>query len=87
MQAVGVEVAPRNVKVNAIAQNFVENPTYFPAEIQAKPAFQERLKRETPLGRLVTAREDADFPAYLCSDAAACFVGQVFPICGGWVQR
>ena len=87
VQAVGVEVAPRNVKVNAIAQNFVENPTYFPAEIQAKPAFQERLKRETPLGRLVTAREDADFAAYLCSDAAACFVGQVFPICGGWVQR
>ena len=27
------------------------------------------------------------FAAYLCSDAAACFVGQVFPICGGWVQR
>ncbi len=87
VQAVGVEVAPHNVKVNAIAQNFVENPTYFPPEIQAKPAFQERLKREVPLGRLVTAREDAEFAAYLCSDAAACFVGQVFPICGGWVQR
>jgi 2-keto-3-deoxy-L-fuconate dehydrogenase len=87
VQAVGVEVARHNVQVNAIAQNFVDNPTYFSAEVQANPRFQERLKREVPLGRLVGAREDAEFAAYLCSDAADCFVGQVFPVCGGWVQR
>ena len=87
VQAVGVEVAPHNVQVNAIAQNFVENPTYFPPAVQADARFQERLRREVPLGRLVTAREDAEFAAYLCSDAAACFVGQVFPLCGGWVAR
>jgi 2-keto-3-deoxy-L-fuconate dehydrogenase len=87
VQAVGVEVAPHNVQVNAIAQNFVENPTYFPPEVQALPAFQERLQREVPLGRLVGAREDALFAAYLCSSAADCFVGQVFPVCGGWVTR
>jgi NAD(P)-dependent dehydrogenase (short-subunit alcohol dehydrogenase family) len=87
VQAVGVEVAPHNVQVNAIAQNFVANPTYFSAEVQANPRFQERLKREVPLGRLVSAREDAAFAAYLCSDAADCFVGQVFPVCGGWVAR
>ena len=87
VQALGVEVAPHNVQVNAIAQNFVENPTYFPPEVQADPRFQERLHREVPLGRLVSAREDALFAAYLCSDAANCFVGQVFPVCGGWVPR
>lgn len=87
VQSVGVEVAQHNVQVNAIAQNFVENPTYFPAEVQANPKFQERLKREVPLGRLVTAREDAEFAAYLCSQAANCFVGQVFPVCGGWAAR
>ncbi|MGV8040306.1 MAG: SDR family oxidoreductase [Thermoanaerobaculaceae bacterium] len=87
VQAVGVELAPHNVQVNAIAQNFVENPTYFPAEVQANPRFQERLAREVPLGRLVSAREDALFAAYLCSTAADCFVGQVFPVCGGWVAR
>jgi len=87
VQAVGVEVAPHNIQVNAIAQNFVDNPTYFPAEVQANPRFQERLQREVPLGRLVGAREDAEFAAYLCSTAASCFVGQIFPLCGGWVQR
>ena len=87
VQAVGVEVAAHKVQVNAIAQNFVENPMYFPPEVQALPAFRERLKREVPLGRLVGAREDAMFAAYLCSSAADCFVGQVFPVCGGWVAR
>ena len=87
VQALGVEVARHNIRVNAIAQNFVDNPSYFPEEIQANPKFQDRLKREVPLGRLVSASEDAAFIAYLCSDAADCFVGQVFPVCGGWIPR
>ncbi|MGE5665735.1 MAG: SDR family oxidoreductase [Betaproteobacteria bacterium] len=87
VQAVGVELAPKNIQVNAIAQNFVDNPTYFPPEVQANPRFQERLAREVPLGRLVAAREDALFAAYLCSDAANCFVGQVFPLSGGWAAK
>jgi 2-keto-3-deoxy-L-fuconate dehydrogenase len=87
VQAVGVELAPHSIQVNAIAQNFVENPTYFPPQVQANPRFQERLAREVPLGRLVGAREDAQFAAYLCSPAADCFVGQIFPVCGGWVAR
>jgi len=87
VQAIGVELAPHNIQVNAIAQNFVDNPTYFPEEVQRNARFQERLKREVPLGRLVSAREDAEFAAYLCSDAADCFVGQIFPVCGGWAIR
>ena len=87
VQSVGVELAPAGIQVNAIAQNFVDNPTYFPTDLQATPAFRERLHREVPLGRLVSAREDAMFCAYLCSDAADCFVGQVFPMAGGWVVR
>ena len=87
IQALGVEMAPHNIQVNAIAQNLVDNPTYFPPEVQAHPKFQERIKWEVPLGRLVSADEDAHFAAYLCSDAANCFVGQVFPMCGGWVPR
>ena len=87
IQTVGIEAAAHQVQVNAIAQNFVDNPTYFPPELQANPAFQERLKRDIPLGRLVAPREDAYFAAYLCSAAADCFVGQVFPLCGGWVTR
>lgn len=87
VQAAGVELAQDNIQLNAIAQNFVDNPTYFPPEVQADPRFQARLQREVPLGRLVKAQEDASFVAYLCSDAANCFVGQVFPMSGGWAVR
>lgn len=87
VQAAGVELAQDNIQLNAIAQNFVENPTYFPPDVQADPRFQARLKREVPLGRLVKAQEDARFVAYLCSEAANCFVGQVFPMSGGWAVR
>ena len=87
VQSVGVELAPDNIKANAIAQNFVDNPTYYSQEVQANPRFQERLKRDVPLGRLVSAKEDAGFVAYLCSDMADCFVGQVFPVSGGWAIR
>lgn len=84
VRALGVELAPHGIQVNAIAQNFVENPSYFPPAVMENPRFRERLAREVPLGRLVTAKEDASFVAYLCSTAADCFVGQVFPISGGW---
>ena len=87
VQSVGLELAPHNVQVNAIAQNFVENETYFPPAVQANPRFQERLQREVPLGRLVRAPEAAALAAYLCSPAADCFVGQVFPLAGGWALR
>ena len=80
VQALGAEVARHGIQVNAIAQNFVDNPSYFPPEVQANPKFRDRLRREVPLGRLVSADEDASFAAYLCSDAADCFVG-------GWVPR
>lgn len=87
VQAAGVELAKDNIQLNAVAQIFVENPTYFPEEVQQNPKFQERIKREVPLGRLVTAEEDVSFVAYLCTEMADCFVGQVFPMSGGWAVR
>ena len=51
IQSVGVEVADYNIKCNLIAQNFVENDTYFPAVVRNNPKFVERLKRDVPLGR------------------------------------
>ena len=87
VQAVGVEVAPHNVQVNLIAQNYVENPDYYPAELMEKASFVASLKRQVPAGRLGTPREDAMFALFLASDECGFMVGQVFPFAGGWVQR
>jgi 2-keto-3-deoxy-L-fuconate dehydrogenase len=59
VQAVGIEVAQHGVRVNAIAQNFVDNPTYFPPEVQADPRFQERLKRDRKSTRLNSSHNPA----------------------------
>ena len=70
VQSVGVEVAPHNIQVNAIAQNFVENPTYFPAEVQANPKFQARLK-EYGLVPVYSADGVSSGPAFITKDNVA----------------
>ena len=87
VQSVGVEVAPDNVQVNLIAQNYVENPVYYPPELKDNERFQASLKRQVPLGRLATAREDALFALFLASEESNFFVGQAIPFSGGWIQR
>ncbi|MGE0626063.1 MAG: SDR family NAD(P)-dependent oxidoreductase [Pseudomonadales bacterium] len=87
VQSVGVEVAPDNVQVNLIAQNYVENPVYYPPELRANERFMTSLRRQVPLGRLATAREDALFALFLASEESNFFVGQAIPFTGGWIQR
>lgn len=87
VQAVGVEVAPDNIQMNLIAQNYVENPVYYPPELKDNERFMASLRRQVPLGRLATAREDAQFALFLASDESDFFVGQAIPFSGGWVQR
>ena len=87
VQSLGVEVAPKNIQVNLIAENYVENPVYYPPELREKESFISSLKRQVPLGRLATAEEDAKFALFLASENSDFFVGQAIPFSGGWVQR
>jgi NAD(P)-dependent dehydrogenase (short-subunit alcohol dehydrogenase family) len=84
VRAVGAEVATHNVQVNLIAQNFVDNPMYYPPQVQALEAFQQRLKREVPAGRLGSAQEDALFAVFLASGEVNFFAGQGIAFSGGW---
>jgi NAD(P)-dependent dehydrogenase (short-subunit alcohol dehydrogenase family) len=87
VQSLGVEVAEHNIQVNLIAQNYVENPVYYPPALREKESFQASLKRPVPLGRLATAEEDAKFALFLASNDSDFFVGQAIPFSGGWIQR
>ncbi|MAI80463.1 MAG: short-chain dehydrogenase [Deltaproteobacteria bacterium] len=87
VQSVGVEVAPRNIQINLIAQNYVENPVYYPPALRDNERFQASLKRQVPLGRLARADEDARFALFLASHESDFFVGQAIPFSGGWTQR
>jgi len=82
MRHVAMEVAP-HVNVNATAQSYVENPTYFPKAYQETEAFHQRLA-ECPAGRLATGRECAQTVLFLAGPESDFFYGQVIPFAGGW---
>ena len=85
VRATGMEAARNNVQINLIAQNFVENPVYFPPEFTATEEFQQLLA-QVPIGRLATGREDALFALFLATNESDFFVGQAIPFSGGWAQ-
>ncbi len=84
-KAVGREVAGAGIQVNAIAQNYVENPTYFPPALTGDPVKLARIIKNIPAGRLARSEESARLAVYLASEDADFFVGQVIPFAGGWV--
>jgi NAD(P)-dependent dehydrogenase (short-subunit alcohol dehydrogenase family) len=84
-KAVGREVAGAGIQVNAIAQNYVENPTYFPPALTGDPVKLARMIKHVPAGRLARSEESARLAVYLASEDADFFVGQVIPFAGGWV--
>jgi 2-keto-3-deoxy-L-fuconate dehydrogenase len=81
----GIEVAPRGVNINAIAQNWVSNPTSYPPEVVAAESFKERLK-DVPAGRVAEGWESAALALYLCSSESDFICGQVFVFSGGWAN-
>lgn len=87
VKAAALEAAPHGVQINLIAQNYVENPAYYPPELVATERFQRHLARNVPLGRLATAREDALLALFLAGPESDFLVGQVVPFAGGWTLQ
>lgn len=84
VRSVGSEVAKHGVRVNGVAPNFIENPSYFPPEVVNDPEFQSELSRVVPAQRLGTGAEAAAVVRWLASDEASYLFGVVVPIDGGW---
>jgi 3-oxoacyl-[acyl-carrier protein] reductase len=78
-KAIAIEVASRNITVNAIAPGFIE--TAMTAALPDK--VKEDLKARIPLGRLGTARDVAAAIVFLASDEAGYITGHVLNVNGG----
>ena len=85
VRAAGLEFAPSNVQINAIAQNYVSNPVYYPDELVASERFKKHLARNVPAQRVARQDEQAELALFLASDKSDFIVGQVMPFAGGWV--
>jgi len=78
-RAMAVEVASRNITVNAIAPGFIETPMTDPLPQKLK----DKMKSLIPLGRFGTDRDVAAAIVFLASDEAAYITGQVLDVNGG----
>jgi 3-oxoacyl-[acyl-carrier protein] reductase len=78
-RAIAVEVASRNITVNAVAPGFIETPMTDPLPQDLK----DKMKSMIPLARFGTDKEIAAAVVFLSSDEAAYITGQVLDINGG----
>ena len=84
IKAVGLELARANVQVNAIAQNYINNNTYYPDDILENEKFMDHVRRNVPTNKVGAAEETAELAAYLASEKNTHMVGQIIPLAGGW---
>ena len=78
-KAVAMEIASRNITVNAVAPGFIETPMTDVLPDKVK----EELKTRIPLGRMGSAREVAAAIVFLASDEAGYITGHVLNVNGG----
>ena len=84
-RALGVELAPRGVRVVSVAPTFVA--TDMTAPFLAEPGFRDDVLRRIPLGRLGEPRDVAAAVVYAASPAAAAVTGCSLRVDGGWTAQ
>lgn len=75
-KSLAVEVAKRNVLVNAVSPGFIETEM-----LEGLP--MEQILKMIPLGKLGKPQDIAEMVSFLSSDKAGYITGQVFQITGG----
>ncbi|MFC8124721.1 SDR family NAD(P)-dependent oxidoreductase [Streptomyces sp. NPDC057302] len=87
-----LELAARNIRVNAVCPGAVDTPMTNPAQLdptadptEAREAVAELYKKLVPLGRIGKPEEVAALALFLTGDDSAYITGQPFVIDGGWL--
>jgi ketoreductase len=89
-KALGNELAPTGITVNAVCPGYVETPMahrvrqgYAAAYNTDEETILRRFQAKIPLGRYATPEEVAGMVGYLASDAAGSVTAQAINVCGG----
>jgi NAD(P)-dependent dehydrogenase (short-subunit alcohol dehydrogenase family) len=84
-KAMALELAPKNIRVNAIAPTFLDTPMTAP--FLAQPEVREWVLNRIPLGRIGLLEEVTGAVIFLASDAATLITGTSLAIDGGWTAQ
>lgn len=82
-EAMALELAPYNIRVNAIAPGMIETPMLDP--IKQDPKSIEGILARIPLSRMGKPEEIADLVVFLASDKSSYITGSIVVIDGGWL--
>jgi enoyl-[acyl-carrier protein] reductase III len=80
-----VELAPKNIVVNAVSPGIVETDALKHFDLLADKSIIQKAVAATPAGRLATPDDVAGVIAFLCTPAASMIRGQVIVVDGGYV--
>jgi 3-oxoacyl-[acyl-carrier protein] reductase len=78
-KAIAIEIASRNITVNAVAPGFIETPMTDVLSAEVK----DELRKRIPLGRMGTPGDVTSAILFLASDEAAYITGHVLDVNGG----
>jgi NAD(P)-dependent dehydrogenase (short-subunit alcohol dehydrogenase family) len=84
-KSMAVELAPHNIRVNAVAPTFLETP--MTAKFFENPEFRTWVLDRIPLGRVGRMDEVTGAIVFLASPAASLVTGASLAIDGGWTAR
>jgi len=84
-KAMAVELAPRNVRVNAVAPTFIETPMTRP--MLENPEFRDFVRQMIPMQKIGQPADVANAVLYLASPAAGLVTGHSLLIDGGWTAQ
>lgn len=81
-KAMAVDLAPHQVRVNAIAPTFIETPMTRP--FLEQPGFKESVLTKIKLGRLGQVEDLTGAVLFLASEASSLMTGSSVLVDGGW---
>lgn len=81
-KALAVELAPKGIRVNAVAPTFIDTP--FTRPMFEDKAFKETVENNIALGHIGTVEDVAAAVLFLASPAAAMITGESLKVDGGW---